>query len=262
MNLPQLALFGGHRISQEATSFASFAPSIVALFVLSILGGHGAAVELLVRLRPRRADALLIVCGLVIAIGSVGLAFLIYQATAPQRLSLPPVANLFGMTLLLIPVTGLFEELGWRGFMLDRLQQRTSDARATLYVAIVWGVWHIPMLLRVRAEGERTPLLIALFVTGTVPLSFVFTGLYNASERRLLPVIVFHAAVDSSIGYFLGPMPRGDVRAFVMWIGIITIVAGAVFFSRWFSVGRDSLSRRVPSARSGSAPNTVHERLV
>jgi membrane protein DedA with SNARE-associated domain len=41
----------------------------------------------------------------------------------------------------------------------------------------------------------------------------------------LLPVIVFHAAVDSSLGYFLGPVPRGDLRAFAIWIAIITAVA-------------------------------------
>jgi membrane protease YdiL (CAAX protease family) len=241
VNLPQLVLFGGRRISQGATTFASFAPSIVALLVLAILGGRGAARELLARLRPGRADALLIAAALTIAMGSTGLAFVIYQTTAHQRPSLPPAANLFGMTLLLIPLTGLFEELGWRGFMLDRLQQRMPAARATLYVASVWGVWHIPMLLRVRSEGDRTPLFIALFLAGTVPLSVVFTALYAAAERRLLPVIVFHAAVDSSIGYFLGPMPRGDLRAFAIWIGIIIIVAAVVV-----ATGRLSVRRLLP----------------
>jgi hypothetical protein len=57
-------------------------------------------------------------------------------------------------------------------------------------------------------------------------------------------VIVFHAAVDSSIGYFLGPMPRGDLRAFAIWIGIIILVAAVVV-----ATGRFSVRRLLPSGR-------------
>jgi hypothetical protein len=243
VNLPQLVLFGGHRISQGATTFASFAPSIVALLVRNFgwtrgdAGASGATSSgsrgcFADRSRAHDRDG----------IRRAGVRDL------PDHCAAAPEPSSRGQSLrydlLLIPLTGLFEQLGWRGFMLDRLQQRMSAARATFYVASVWGVWHIPMLLRVRSEGDRTPLFIAFFLAGTVPLSIVFTALYAAAERRLLPVIVFHAAVDSSIGYFLGPMPRGDLRAFAIWIGIIIIVAAVVV-----ATGRFSVRRLLPSGR-------------
>ena len=228
VNLPQLPLLGAHRISSGATTLANFSPSIVALMLIAISCGRVGLGELVRRLRPNRRDLGLSGVAVALAMASAALAFLGYEAVAGERPPLSSPANLAGMTLILIPFTGLGEELGWRGFMLDRLQSRMSRTSATLCVALAWGVWHIPMLLRNQAEGDRTPALIALFVVGTIPLSFIFTAIYNASRRQLLPVIVFHAAIDSSIAYFLGPVPRGDLRAFAMWIGIITAVAVSI----------------------------------
>jgi len=39
---------------------------------------------------------------------------------------------------------GFGEEIGWRGFALERLQQQHSALRATLVVAAGWGLWHGP----------------------------------------------------------------------------------------------------------------------
>lgn len=225
VNLPQLPPLGAHRISAGATTLANFAPSIIALVLFAISCGRVGLEELVRRLRPNRRDLGLSSLAVLLAMGSAALAFIFYEAVSGQRPTLSTPANLAGMTLLLIPFTGLGEELGWRGFMLDRLQNRMSHASATWRVAAAWGVWHIPMLLRNQSEGERTPALIALFIIGTIPLSFIFTAFYNASRRQLLPVIIFHASVDSSIAYFLGPVRQGDLRAFAMWIGIITAVA-------------------------------------
>jgi CAAX protease family protein len=225
VNLPQLPFLGAHRISQGATTLASFSPSIVAMLLLAVGGGWGEVRALLRRLRPTGRDVVLAGGAVAIAVGSVGLSFLAYEQIAHQHVLLASPSNLVGTMLILIPLTGFFEELGWRGYMLDRLQERMSVVRATFCVAITWAVWHVPMLLRLRSEGSNTPALIAAFLLGTIPLSFIFTALYNGARRQLLPVIVFHAAIDASIGYFLGPMPRGDIRAFIFWIGMITVVA-------------------------------------
>ena len=43
-------------------------------------------------------------------------------------------------------VFGLGEELGWRGFLLPRLMP-LGKARAYLILALLWGVWHAPLVL-------------------------------------------------------------------------------------------------------------------
>ena len=57
---------------------------------------------------------------------------------------------LFVMTLVIAPfVNGLFgfgEELGWRGYLLPKLMV-LGKLKAYLLLGIVWGLWHLPLIL-------------------------------------------------------------------------------------------------------------------
>jgi len=86
-----------------------------------------------------------------------------------------------GTFLLVLTVGGGFEEPGWRGFALGRLQQRLSPVRATLLLGFVWGLWHVPLY------GPLAPVLITT-------LAFFYTYLYNKTGSVLL-VILLHAAI-------------------------------------------------------------------
>jgi membrane protease YdiL (CAAX protease family) len=41
----------------------------------------------------------------------------------------------------------LFEEPGWRGFALPRLESRFGPLRASLILGTVWAAWHLPLFL-------------------------------------------------------------------------------------------------------------------
>lgn len=71
--------------------------------------------------------------------------------------NLPPLPSpalmlpaLFVMTLVITPfVNGLFglgEELGWRGYLLPKLMV-LGKIKAYLLLGIVWGLWHLPLIL-------------------------------------------------------------------------------------------------------------------
>ena len=87
----------------------------------------------------------------------------------------------FGTFLLVFTVGGGFEEPGWRGFALGRLQQRFSPVKATLLLGFVWGLWHLPLY------GLLAPVLITT-------LAFFYTYLYNKTHSLLL-VILLHATI-------------------------------------------------------------------
>lgn len=110
-------------------------------------------------------------------------------ALLPQRL----LASV-GTFLVVLTVGGGFEEPGWRGFALGRLQQRLSPVRATLLLGFVWGLWHIPVY---------GPLAFP-FIT---MLAFFYTYLYNKTGSVLL-VILLHASFTPASDN-LALVPRG-----------------------------------------------------
>lgn len=83
----------------------------------------------------------------------------------------------------------LFEELGWRGFLLPLLQHRFPAFKATLILTGIWGVWHAPFWL-FRFEFSLFTVFGFLFslLVGAVILSH----LYNQSGGSVLLAILFH----------------------------------------------------------------------
>lgn len=105
--------------------------------------------------------------------------------------------------LLMLPVFVLFfggpEELGWRGYVLPRLQARFTALGATLLLSGIWMAWHIPVLLApgvIFAEMPAVPYLV-IGVTSSV----VYTWLYNSTGGSILIVIILHGATNLSLAW-------------------------------------------------------------
>jgi len=81
----------------------------------------------------------------------------------------------------------LGEEPGLRGYALPALQSHYGAARASLIIGVLWGVWHLPVLM------GRDAVRVVLFLVLAVLLSFVFTWLFNGSGGSLVPGLIFHA---------------------------------------------------------------------
>lgn len=213
---PALAAHGIGHVGRSggALTLAGFSPSLVALALVTLGGGRAALAGMLARIRDVRVPLRWYVFAVLFPLVTIAASLLALPITGQSFPALDAWYTPFGMFLLLIPLTGLLEEVGWRGLMLHRLQERISPFSATIIVGLAWGIWHVPTYLRTMPEGERTPLLLVSFLVGVLPLSVIFTWLYNRTGQRLLPVIVFHASIDASTSYLLGPVPSGNLVPF------------------------------------------------
>ncbi len=246
---------GGVKRSAGALTLAGFAPTVVALALIGLTDGRRGLRDVWSRLRKARISPWWYLAAIGAPLGAIGLTVVVLPlvgAAVPQFQAwyTPLVAVAF-----LIPLTGFFEEVGWRGLMLDRLQARMSPLAATILVATAWGLWHFPMYARQMSEGARTPVLFAWFVAGTFPLSVIFTWLYNRTGRRLLPVIVLHASIDAGASYFYGPLPPGELRPFYLWVTILVLVA-AVLLHRDGALGALHLAHRGDAPTRAVSPES------
>ncbi|WP_435073301.1 CPBP family intramembrane glutamic endopeptidase [Halorubrum sp. HHNYT27] len=115
-----------------------------------------------------------------------------------QDLNVNPLAILPALFFATLPP--ILEELGWRGYALDRLQLDWSAVAASLLLGVVWAVWHLPLFF-IEGSFQREVVGFAtpgfwLFMIGIVALSVVFTWVYNHTSRSILGIILLHGWVN------------------------------------------------------------------
>jgi len=114
-----------------------------------------------------------------------------------------PTITLFSQPWMVIPIFltyfitgGGNEEWGWRGYALDRLQERWTPLKASLVLGLIWGVWHTPLFF-IESTGQYHMSLL-IFVILTPGLSVLYTWVYNSSSKKLLAVWLLHAAMGTA----------------------------------------------------------------
>ncbi len=99
------------------------------------------------------------------------------------------------------------EEIGWRGFALPHLQNHYSPLIASLILGVIWTIWHFPNYIpQLLSDGVIifTILCLAKFLL-IIPITFIYTWVYNHTRGSLLLVILLHAIGNFSVGLVLSP---------------------------------------------------------
>jgi membrane protease YdiL (CAAX protease family) len=89
----------------------------------------------------------------------------------------------------------LGEELGWRGFLLPELLKRRSPLAASLFLGLIWALWHLPVDLS-GGFLLRGPAAILVRIIWTLPVAILFTWFYLKSGGNLLVVLFLHTSIN------------------------------------------------------------------
>jgi membrane protease YdiL (CAAX protease family) len=116
------------------------------------------------------------------------------------------------------------EELGWRGLMFTETL-KMGFLRSSLFIGLVWGIWHLPVILM----GHNYPhhpylgsLMMCLFTMAVAPLfSYV-----RAKTRSILGSCMLHGMINATGSMYLIYVADGnELYSFVAgWAGIIAAV--------------------------------------
>jgi len=114
-------------------------------------------------------------------------------------------AFLAAFVLFTLVIGPLPEEIGWRGYLLDRLQLRWNALVASVVLGLIWWSWHLPLFalpgyFDAFSRAAPTPWG---FLWGILPAAVVYTWVYNNTGRSVLAVIVLHF-MHNFTGEFLG----------------------------------------------------------
>ena len=142
----------------------------------------------------------------VVAIGALGVAAVL-TGSMNLVVDIPQGLMAFVMFPIILLMGGaLFEEFGWRGFALDRLQSRWSAVVSSLILGIIWGVWHLPMFFLVGSSQNillaYLPISTVLFFIEAILVTFVITWVYNNTGRSILGALLIHTTWNVTFSSF------------------------------------------------------------
>jgi uncharacterized protein len=120
------------------------------------------------------------------------------------------------------------EEIGWRGYILPRLQVKQSALTASLIIGLLWGIWHIPKFL-----GHWDSVAFAWFMVDVMAKSVLLAWMYNNTKGSLLLVTLFHASFNT-VGVFLpvaNTITDGNLSARII-ITLLEVMVAVVVISQ------------------------------
>jgi membrane protease YdiL (CAAX protease family) len=166
---------------------------------------------------------------LIVYIFTAGIVYLTDPAILKFR-QLPGVAETVIYFFVIAIIGGpLGEEIGWRGFLQPELLKRFNPAVASLFIGLIWLLWHIPLFwLEGAAQSGGSIIYFALSVFA---MAFLFTLIYLKSNGSLLLAILFHTMINYVSAFIIpGILPATETDKSFGHISTYTLSGLAVLF--------------------------------
>ena len=236
-----LALLSGDVRLPYLIFSAGAGPFLAAIIVLAIFEGREGLRNLFSQITKWQLNTrwylMALVIPLVLAAVSLLFGFLTNGMKMPDLNPILSATYFLPFLLYMIVFTGLWEEPGWRGFALPRLQKSLNAENASWVLGLLWGAWHLPINLYLNwgaGPAVIIPLIIGLLL-GTVGWTIVNTWLYN-NTRSVFLMILLHGWTNTIQSYLV--LSSGNMTAMTIF-GVLPW-ALAIYLLRKY--GKENLS--------------------
>ena len=219
-------------------------PSLASILLTGVVDGKAGYRGLLSRLFRWRVEIKWYAAALLIApvlLMAVPLALsLRFPQLIPRIFADTNKGSVLQMGLAAGLSVGIFEELGWTGFVVPRLRLRLDSLQTGILIGFLWGAWHIPVnilsSLTLKGTLSVPNLLGALvFSFGMLPTYRVLMGWVYDHTGSLLVALLMHFSLTTSNIIFGLTAAKGMTSAgfslaisIVLWI----IIAASARASR------------------------------
>jgi membrane protease YdiL (CAAX protease family) len=225
--------------------------ALPAFLVSAATGGPQGVRDLLSRLLRWRVGVrwyLIAIFGLLVAMLLAAIPFL---GVAPLEALAQKWGLLFTVFLPgVIPPflhTNLWEELGWTGFLQSTLQDRRGPLLASVMVAPVFVLFHLPAYFVAGwIVDEHTPLSqlpnVLVEYVGVVAVFAIFfrilaIWLYNVTGRSVLLIGLFHSSFNMVSGQGIMPEYVPGLDSGLLVLAVVPVLAVVVVVFTWGRLG-------------------------
>lgn len=104
----------------------------------------------------------------------------------------------FPVLLLVNFLMNMWEEIGWRGYALPKLQHRYNALVSSLVVGVFWALWHWPLFAVKNSVMAVNYVNFLWFFVFTLLHSFCYSWIYNSTDGSLLAASLYHAATNAA----------------------------------------------------------------
>ena len=210
-----------------SASVVMFAPMMAAFLAKAPVKSIGWKLKLASKWRDYLA-CWLAICSIILG------GALVYFAVFPQHLAFalnPQVAlqilMIFTVLTLVVSLSGLGEEVGWRGILYPYLRERYGRTKGRIIGGFIWAIWHFPVnMIGAGTLGERFLNLIPYYIMA-ISFGIILDIYYVRSKTIWLPAFG-HGVIDAvamittvftvsgvETFKFLGPSPTGLFGALI-----------------------------------------------
>ena len=215
-----------HALGISSAPIAGFGPFLAALLVLGLTEGRRGIGRLLRRMVRWRVGPGWYAAALLIPAAVAGLATIVNVALGAEAPTPGELRQWMGILptfaiLLLVPgLGGAWEEPGWRGYAVPRMQTRWTALTSGLVLGVLVAGWHLPLVM--TGQVHYADLFAILGAT------IVINWLFNHVRGSVLLIMIMHAANNAIAGNFFSPMFAGADSARQAWLLAAVWCAAAV----------------------------------
>jgi membrane protease YdiL (CAAX protease family) len=136
----------------------------------------------------------------------------------PVFFSYNPPWSIIPTFIMAFVFNGMFEEFGWRGYVLPRFQVRWNALASSLILGAIWAAWHVGQWFTPGSHLYNRNFWLWGF--GTILLSIMMTWIFNNTKGSVLAASLFHGVINTGTIWF-----QLDWRYYVIeLIAVILIV--------------------------------------
>lgn len=98
-----------------------------------------------------------------------------------------------------ILIASIVEEVGWKGYCEDSIGNYMNWFWESMLFGVLWSFWHFPLIFiqgTYQAGLMVNPLYVINFFVSGIPMGFIITWVYLASDRSILACMIFHLVVN------------------------------------------------------------------